>query len=92
MYILDYSNARVQKWFPGDSYGRTVIAATMSNPHGMKTDLGANIVIADTSYHRILLFGLTCRKFFIDCMSFLLIKHRKYLAASTTTTSAPPSN
>ncbi|CAF5054502.1 unnamed protein product, partial [Rotaria sp. Silwood1] len=60
LYVLDYGNSRVQKWFPGDSYGRTVISATMSNPYGMKIDLFANLVIADTSYHRILSFGLLC--------------------------------
>jgi len=54
----------VQKWYPGASYGTTVISATMSSPSGMKFDLLGNLVIADTSYQRILSFGLTCRKLF----------------------------
>ncbi len=52
----------MQKWFPGASYGTTVISATMSSPSGMNIDLLGNLVIADTSYQRILSFGLTCRK------------------------------
>lgn len=64
IYILDSGNARVQKWFPGASYGQTVISATMSSPSAMKIDLSANIIIADTSNHRISLFGLLCRKLF----------------------------
>ncbi len=62
MYILDYGNSRVQKWYPGASYGTTVVSATMNAPTGMKFDRFGNIVIADTSYHRIISFGLTCRK------------------------------
>ncbi len=64
MYVLDTGNSRVQKWYPGASYGTTVISATMSSPSGMKVDLLGNLVIADTSYQRILSFGLTCRKLF----------------------------
>ncbi|CAF1082804.1 unnamed protein product [Rotaria sordida] len=60
LYVLDSGNARVQKWFPGDSYGRTILSATMNNPLAIKIDLFANLVIADTSYHRILSFGLVC--------------------------------
>ncbi len=59
---MDYSNNRVQKWYPGAVYGVTVASATMSNPYGMKIDPAGNIVVADTYYQRIILFGLTCRK------------------------------
>jgi len=62
MYIMDYGNARVQKWYPGASYGVTVASGTMNNPIGMRIDHVGNIVIADTSYDRIISFGLTCRK------------------------------
>lgn len=63
LYIMDYANDRVQKWFPGDSYGVTVVAASsMSNPYRMKFDRLGNIIICDTDNHRVLLFGLTCRK------------------------------
>ncbi|CAF4902345.1 unnamed protein product, partial [Rotaria sp. Silwood1] len=60
LYVLDSGNSRVQRWFPGDSYGRTVISATMSSPSAIKIDLLGNFVIADTSYHRVLSFGLLC--------------------------------
>ncbi|CAF0947181.1 unnamed protein product [Rotaria sordida] len=60
LYVLDSGNSRVQKWFPGDIYGRTVIATTMGIPLGMKIDLFANIVIADTNNHRILSWSLLC--------------------------------
>ncbi|CAF4729948.1 unnamed protein product [Rotaria sp. Silwood1] len=60
MYVLDQGNNRVQKWFPGGIYGTTVISTTMSSPIGMQWDLLGNLVIADTSYHRILSFPVTC--------------------------------
>lgn len=62
MYILDQGNNRVQKWFPGASFGVTVLVAVMSSPIGMQLDLQDNIVIADTSYHRIISFAVVCRK------------------------------
>ena len=62
MYVLDYSNNRVQKWMPGAAYGLTVISTTMSGPTGMQWDTFGNFVIADTGYHRIISFGLSCRK------------------------------
>ena len=64
MYVVDYSNARIQRWFPGASYGITVVSATMNLPIGMRIDRLGNIVIADTSYQRIVSFGLTCRKLY----------------------------
>lgn len=62
LYVLDQSNNRVQRWLPGATYGVTVVSAAMSSPYGMKMDRLGNIYIADTSYHRILSFSLTCRK------------------------------
>ena len=62
MYILDFSNSRVQRWLPGASYGITVAAASMSSPNGMNIGPVGNIVVIDTSNHRVLSFGLTCRK------------------------------
>jgi sugar lactone lactonase YvrE len=53
MYILDYGNDRVQKWLPGAAYGVTVLATPLNNPIGMQFDLSGNIVITDTSNHRI---------------------------------------
>lgn len=65
LYILDYSNSRVQKWWPGATYGTTVVSSPMSNPMNMKFDRSGAIVIADTYNHRIISFGLTCRKYSI---------------------------
>lgn len=63
MYVLDTGNARVQKWFPGATFGQSVVAGSMSNPSGLHIDLSANLVIADRSNHRILSYGLICRMF-----------------------------
>ncbi|CAF1544577.1 unnamed protein product, partial [Rotaria sordida] len=60
IYVLDTGNSRVQKWFPDASYGTTVISASMNSPYGFMFDLRGNIVITDTSYHRILSFAMTC--------------------------------
>ena len=62
LYILDTANSRVQKWYPGASYGTTVISATFSTPLGMTFDLLNNLVIADTNYQRILSFSTYCGK------------------------------
>ena len=60
---MDTSNGRIQKWFPGASYGTTIISSTtMNSPIGFGLDLSGNYFIADTSNHRILQFGLICRK------------------------------
>ncbi len=64
MYVLDSGNARVQRWLPGGSYGTTVASSTMNSPNGMQIDRLGNIAIADTSYHRIISFAMTCRKYF----------------------------
>ena len=61
MYILDYSNNRIQKWFPGAAYGSTVLAASFSNPYGMSIDRLNSLVVADTYNHRVLSFAVTCR-------------------------------
>ena len=61
MYILDYGNSRVQKWYPGASYGTTAAAGSLSSPIGMTIDPLGNLVVADSSNHRVVSFGLTCR-------------------------------
>ncbi|CAF4169007.1 unnamed protein product [Rotaria sp. Silwood2] len=60
LYILDYGNARIQKWFPGAPYGATVVSASFYNPCGMQFDLLNNLVVADTYHHQILSFGVFC--------------------------------
>ncbi|CAF1562543.1 unnamed protein product, partial [Rotaria magnacalcarata] len=60
IYVLDTGNARVQKWYPGNSYGITILSATMNSPIGMSLDFSGNLFIADTSYYRIISFRMTC--------------------------------
>lgn len=64
MFILDSGNSRIQKWFPGATFGTTVLAATMSAPSGMRLDLFGNLAVADTNYHRVQVFPVWCRKYF----------------------------
>ncbi|CAF4993534.1 unnamed protein product, partial [Rotaria sp. Silwood1] len=60
LYILDYGNNRIQKWYPGAAYGTTVISASFYNPCGMQFDLFNNLVVADTYYHRVVSFSVYC--------------------------------
>lgn len=62
MYILDTGNLRVQRWLPGAAYGITVISTSLNSPYGMKVGPSGNIVLADSGNHRVISFGLTCRK------------------------------
>lgn len=64
MYVLDFNNDRIQKWFPSASFGVTVAATTLVSPLGFRFDRESNLIIADTNDHRILKFGLLCRKFY----------------------------
>lgn len=89
MYVLDSGNSRVQLWKPGATYGITVVATTLYSPRGIKFDSAGNLVIADTSYHRILSFNMICRKFKI--VDILRYNFFWSLAPSTTTTAPPPS-
>ena len=61
MYILDAGNNRIQRYIPFAAYGITVVRATMSTPLGMTFDRSGNLVVADTSFHRVIAFALTCR-------------------------------
>lgn len=62
LFVLDASNSRVQKWWPGASFGVTVLAASMSIPLGMQLDVTGRLYIADTNFQRILSFAVQCRK------------------------------
>lgn len=62
MYILDTNNARIQKWWPGATYGTTLLTSSFATPLGMQLDRANNLIVADTSNHRIVSFGLLCRK------------------------------
>ena len=64
LFILDTGNNRVQKWFPGASFGVTIASGALSSPSGMKIDRSGNLYIADTSNHRVVAYGITCRKYF----------------------------
>ena len=63
LYVLDTGNGRVQKWWPGASFGTTVIAGVLSTPYGLQFDNQGNLVITDTSNLRVISLGLTCRKY-----------------------------
>lgn len=82
MYILDYNNARVQRWLPGASYGTTVVSASMNLPVGMRFDRLGNMVIADTSYHRVISFGMTCRKYSKHLIRWTHAKHECLFSSS----------
>ena len=62
LYVLDYGNSRIQKWYPGAAYGTTVVSASFYNPCGMQFDRLNNLVVADTYNHRVVSFGVFCRK------------------------------
>lgn len=62
MFVLDSSNNRVQRWWPGGAFGTTVLQATLSNALGMSLDRAGTLYIADTGYQRILSFPVWCRK------------------------------
>lgn len=63
LYVMDSSNGRIQKWWPGASFGVTVAAATMNYPRNLGMDRLGNLYAVDTNNHRVLQFGLTCRKY-----------------------------
>lgn len=69
LYIMDSGNNRIQRWIPGATYGITVVAATMSNPRGMRFDAVGSLVVADCSQHRVISFGMQCRKNFQSCQT-----------------------
>ncbi|CAF5169100.1 unnamed protein product, partial [Rotaria sp. Silwood1] len=63
IYIMDYGNDRVQKWWPGAQYGSTVVASsTLGNAYGLALDPIGNIIVADTTNARVVKFSLMCRK------------------------------
>lgn len=62
LYVLDQGNNRVQKWWPGASYGTTIVSATMSTPYSMSFDRIGNLYVVDSGYHRVLSFSIACRK------------------------------
>ena len=62
MYIMDAGNDRIQRWSPGSTYGVTVAAASLSTGRGMAFDLTGNLVVADDTYDRVVLFPVSCRK------------------------------
>jgi tripartite motif-containing protein 71 len=62
LYVMDSGNNRIQCWSPGSTYGVTVASAVLGNPRGMAFDPWGNLVVADMSYHRMVMFSVICRK------------------------------
>lgn len=62
MFVMDAGNSRIQRWLAGMSYGDTIVVAAMSTPFGMTLDFAGNVIVADTSNHRIVSFNMVCRK------------------------------
>ena len=87
MYILDTGNSRIQRWVPGASYGTTVVSASMSNPYGLTMDRLNNLVVADCYQHRIVSFGVSCRKLSSEITSrFYKHNFNKFSSSATVTT------
>ncbi|CAF3042616.1 unnamed protein product [Rotaria socialis] len=61
MYVMDTGNKRIQRWWPGASYGTTVASSTtMNRPYGLSISTTGNLVVADTSNHRVISFAAVC--------------------------------
>lgn len=64
LYILDTGNNRVQRWLLGATSGVTIVSSTtFSSPSGMRFSSPGNLIVADTSRHRIVSYPITCRKY-----------------------------
>ena len=63
MYVMDAGNNRIQRWWPGSTYGITVVSASLSTPKGMTIDPLGDLLVADEYYHRVVSFAVVCRKF-----------------------------
>jgi hypothetical protein len=63
MFIMDSANNRIQRWWPGSTYGVTIILAALYNPRGMAFDPSGSLAVADYSYQRVLLFSVICREY-----------------------------
>ena len=99
MYVLDTGNKRIQRWWPGASYGITVASSTtLSSPYGLSIGAAGNMVVVDTANHRVISFSAVCREFFqqIFLGYFTVESHKNvsirfFLASVTTTTPSPSS-
>lgn len=70
LFILDSGNGRILKWPLGWTYGISIGSmSSMNSPYGMYFNPVGDLVVADTSNHRIISFEVTCCK----CSSFLSI-------------------
>lgn len=66
MFILDSGNGRILKWPLGWTYGISIGSmSSMKNPYGMYFNPVGDLVVADTSNHRIVRFGISCCEYFV---------------------------
>lgn len=63
LFILDSGNNRVMRWVQGASYGTTIITS-LSSPDGLIFGRTGNLVVSDTSNHRVVSYSMICRKIF----------------------------
>lgn len=69
LYILDTGNNRIQRWALGATSGVTIASSTsLLNPSGVCFAPPGNLIVADTSRHRIVSFPITCRKYQLRIM------------------------
>ncbi|CAF4021362.1 unnamed protein product, partial [Rotaria sordida] len=63
LYILDTGNNRVQRWALGATSGITIVSSTsFLAPSGMHFGPPGNMIVTDTSRHRIVSFPISCRE------------------------------
>jgi DNA-binding beta-propeller fold protein YncE len=66
MYIVDFGNDRILRWFKDATSGMVIIgqdgtrnkASQLSDPYDIAFDREGNLYVADTSNHRIQMFRI----------------------------------
>ena len=66
IYVADYRNLRVIRWYEGGKEGNVIISGSyygsvsdlLKNPSGLSFDREGNLYVVDTSNHRVQKFDL----------------------------------